>query len=65
MPEDYDGADWYPSNQYINNTERDSPEWELNWLNLDMTNQSLKVRPSLSETSGWDKDNPRFDLLRS
>ncbi|MHA1390066.1 MAG: hypothetical protein ACTSR9_16695 [Candidatus Thorarchaeota archaeon] len=28
-----------------------------------MTDESLTVRPTLSETSGWDKDNPRFDLL--
>jgi len=63
MVEDYDGADWYSENQYIPDTTRDSEDWALNWTTLDMTSESLTVRPSLSETSGWDKDSPRFDLV--
>ncbi len=60
---DYDGADWYSEDQYRANTAPDEPDWELVTDTIRMDTDTMLVRPSLSETSDWDSDDPTFDLF--
>ncbi|MHA2200870.1 MAG: hypothetical protein ACXABN_13380 [Candidatus Thorarchaeota archaeon] len=54
---DADGADWYSEGQYP------SIGGEPQVDSLYVTNQTLKLRPTLDETSDWDDEAPEFDLL--
>ncbi|MGY5854070.1 MAG: hypothetical protein RTU92_10920, partial [Candidatus Thorarchaeota archaeon] len=60
---DYDGADWFSDGQYLNDTDPDATDWTVATDTIWMHNDTMQVRPSLMETSDWDSDDPRFDLI--
>ncbi len=64
MDVDYDGADWYSSDQYPAVNDATGKAVKPLSQTIDLMDTTLLIRPSLSETSDWDtQENPRFDLI--
>ncbi|MGY5852772.1 MAG: hypothetical protein RTU92_04320, partial [Candidatus Thorarchaeota archaeon] len=60
---DYDGADWFSSDQYdCEDSNEDGVPDGRTVQTMYMNNQTLQVRPSVSETSDWDDENPDYPL---
>jgi len=64
MAVDYDGADWYDVDQYPATLDGTGKAIGAIGQQINMLNETMLIRPSLTETSDWDtQENPRFDLI--